>query len=229
LKSKLLSVSRTNLLYLPEIRNNATDGIAQNSSNNIVSIAVDQSTVDALKDSGGNLLAGIIDSAELDRNTTDKRRLLFDQGIVSNALGAIGKVALDADLVETQYIVEIDNRLGYLADPTTGAQATPSFIDDDNIASYYLSLTTNSSYFGSATLTDSSVISGPAGYRLSLLVGGSTNLNSSTYLFTQLGSTSQITPIASAVDLYHIDTTIRITGATTGFRVDIPIRFLKQQ
>jgi len=229
LKSKLLSVSRTNLLYLPEIRNNATDGIAQNSSNNIVSIAVDQSTVDALKDSGGNLLAGIIDSAELDRNTTDKRRLLFDQGIVSNALGAIGKVALDADLVETQYIVEIDNRLGYLADPTTGAQATPSFIDDDNIASYYLSLTTNSSYFGSATLTDSSVISGPAGYRLSVLVGGSTNLNSSTYLFTQLGSTSQITPIASAVDLYHIDTTIRITGATTGFRVDIPIRFLKQQ
>lgn len=229
LKSKLLSVSRTNLLYLPEIRNNATDGIAQNSSNNIVSIAVDQSTVDALKDSSGNLLAGIIDSAELDRNTTDKRRLLFDQGIVSNALGAIGKVALDADLVETQYIVEIDNRLGYLADPTTGAQATPSFIDDDNIASYYLSLTTNSSYFGSATLTDSSVISGPAGYRLSLLVGGSTNLNSSTYLFTQLGSTSQITPIASAVDLYHIDTTIRITGATTGFRVDIPIRFLKQQ
>jgi hypothetical protein len=102
LKSKLLSVSRTNLLYLPEIRNNATDGIAQNSSNNIVSIAVDQSTVDALKDSSGNLLAGIIDSAELNRNTTDKKRLLFDQGIVSNALGAIGKVALDADLVETQ-------------------------------------------------------------------------------------------------------------------------------
>jgi len=229
LKSKLLSVSRTNLLYLPEIRNNATDGIAQNSSNNIVSVAVDQSTVDALKDSSGNLLAGIIDSAELDRNTTDKKRLLFDQGIVSNALGATGKVALDADLVETQYIVEIDNRLGFLADPTTGAQATPSFIDDDNIASYYLSLTTNSTYFSIAPLQSSAVLSGPAGYRLSLLVGGSTNLNSSTYLFTQLGSTSQITPIASAVDLYHIDTTIRVTGATTGFRVDIPIRFLKQQ
>ena len=229
LKSKLLSVSRTNLLYLPEIRNNDTDGIAQNSSNNIVSVAVDQSTVDDLKDSSGNLLAGIIDSAELDRNTTDKRRLLFDQGIVSNALGAIGKVALDADLVETQYIIEIDNRLGYLADPTTGAQATPSFIDDDNIASYYLSLTTNSSYFSSATLTESSVISGPAGYRLSLLVGASTNLNSSTYLFTQLGSTSTLTPISDTVNLFHIDTTIRITGATTGFRVDIPIRFLKQQ
>ena len=36
MKSKLLSISRTNLLYLPEVRNNSTDGIAANSSNNVV-------------------------------------------------------------------------------------------------------------------------------------------------------------------------------------------------
>ena len=228
LKSKLMSISRTNLLYLPEIRNNDTDGIAANATTKLVSIAVDETTVDSLKASDGNLLAGIINGAELDKNKSDNRRLLMDQGIVSNAIGAIGKVALDADLVETQYIIEIDNRLGFLADPS-GGRATPSFIDDDNIASYYLSLTTNSSYFSNATLTDSAVLSGPAGYRLTLLVGPSTNLNSSTYLFTQLGSTSTITPISDEVQLYHIDTTIRITGATTGFRVDIPIRFLKKQ
>ena len=228
LKSKLMSISRTNLLYLPEIRNNATDGIAANSTTGLVSIAVDDSTVTDLKGSDGNLLAGIINGNELNRNTSDNRRLLMDQGIVSNAVGAIGKVDLDADLVETQYIIEIDNRLGFLADPS-GTRATPSFIDDDNIASYYLSLTTNPTYFSNATLIESAVLEGPAGYRLSLLVGASTNLNSSTYLFTQLGGTSQITPIASTVDLYHIDTTIRITGATTGFRVDIPIRFLKKQ
>ena len=228
LKSKLMSISRTNLLYLPEIRNNDTDGIAANATTKLVSIAVDETTVDNLKASDGNLLAGIINGSELDKNKSDNRRLLMDQGIVSNAIGAIGKVALDADLVETQYIIEIDNRLGFLADPS-GGRATPSFIDDDNIASYYLSLTTNSSYFSNATLTDSAVLSGPAGYRLTLLVGPSTNLNSSTYLFTQLGSTSAITPISDEVQLYHIDTTIRITGATTGFRVDIPIRFLKKQ
>ena len=108
-------------------------------------------------------------------------------------------------------------------------QATPSFIDDDNIASYYLSLTTNTTYFSNSTLDESSVLSGPAGYRLSLLVGASTNVNSSTFLFTQLGSTSTIDPGSAAVSLYHIDTTIRITGATTGFRVEIPIRFLKKQ
>ena len=224
LKSKLLSISRTNLLYLPEIRNNATEGIAPNTTNNIVSVAVDEATVTALQDSNGNLLGGIINGFELDQNNADTRRLLFDQGIVSNALGDTGKVALDADLVETQYIIEIDNRLGYLADPD-GNQATPSFVDDDNIASYFLSLTTNSQYFSDSTLTSSDVLAGPAGYRLRLLVGASTNLNSSTYLFTQLGSTSTI----GSTNLYHIDTTIRVTGATTGFRVDIPIRFLKQQ
>lgn len=224
LKSKLLSISRTNLLYLPEIRNNATEGIAPNTTNNIVSVAVDEATVTALQDSNSNLSGGIINGFELDQNNADTRRLLFDQGIVSNALGDTGKVALDADLVETQYIIEIDNRLGYLADPD-GNQATPSFVDDDNIASYFLSLTTNSQYFSDSTLTSSDVLAGPAGYRLRLLVGASTNLNSSTYLFTQLGSTSTI----GSTNLYHIDTTIRVTGATTGFRVDIPIRFLKQQ
>lgn len=224
LKSKLLSISRTNLLYLPEIRNNATEGIAPNTTNNIVSVAVDEATVTALQDSNSNLLGGIINGFELDQNNADTRRLLFDQGIVSNARGDTGKVALDADLVETQYIIEIDNRLGYLTDPA-GNKATPSFVDDDNIASYFLSLTTNSEYFSDSTLTSSDVLAGPAGYRLRLLVGASTNLNSSTYLFTQLGSTSTI----GSTNLFHIDTTIRVTGATTGFRVDIPIRFLKQQ
>ena len=228
MKSKLLSISRTNLLYLPEVRNNSTDGIAANSSNNVVSVAVDDSTVTALLDSNSNLLAGIINGVELAKNATDNRRLLFDQGMVSDALGKTGDVSLDADLVETQYIVEVDNRLGFLADPS-GNRATPSFIDDDNIASYYLSLTTNTTYFSNSTLDESSVLSGPAGYRLSLLVGASTNVNSSTYLFTQLGSTSTIDPGSGAVSLYHIDTTIRISGATTGFKVEIPIRLLKKQ
>jgi|2_EtaG_2_1085320.scaffolds.fasta_scaffold00173_4 hypothetical protein len=225
LKSKLLSISRTNLLYLPEIRNNSTDGIAPNTTNNIVTVAVDATTVDTLNGSENSLPAGIIDGSVLDSNATDNRRLLFDQGIVSNALGATGKVDLDSDLVETQYIIELDNRLGFLANPD-GTQATPSFIDDDNIASYYLSLTTNSDFFGSSKLGEngSPVIKGPAGYRLSFLVGPSTDLQSSTFLFTQLGGTSTL-----VAAVYHIDTTVRITGATTGYRVDLPIRFVKKQ
>lgn len=231
LKSKLLSISRTNLLYLPIIKNNTSAGIAANTTlNDIVSISSDESTNDALEaSSAANVsdvqsLAGLIDGTELSNNSADNKRIIFDQGIESDALGAGNKVSLDADLTETQYIIEIDNRLGFLADPS-GNQATPSFIDDDNIASYFLSTTTNQEYFEDlgGTTNSAGTLDGPVGFRLKLLIGPSQNLASSTYLFTQLGSTSTI----GSDSFNHIDTTIRVTGATTGYRVDLPIRFLK--
>ena len=218
LKSKLLSISRTNLLYLPVVRRNTTVGVANNATTLVPTILVDQNTVDttAITDTGA-----YINGYNLAQTATP---LVFDQGIESNAIGNGNDIDLDADLVETQYIVEIDNRLGFLADDG-GVQATPSFIDDDNIASYYVSTTTNSNFFGNAGRNMSGdVILGPRGTRLKLLVGPSVDLVSSAFLFTQLGGTSTL---GSAV--YHIDTTIRITGATTGYRVDIPIRFVKKQ
>ena len=218
LKSKLLSISRTNLLYLPVIRRNTTVGVANNTTTKVPTILVDQNTVDttAITDTGD-----YINGYNLTQTASP---LVFDQGIESNAIGNGNDIDLDADLVETQYIVEIDNRLGFLADDG-GVQATPSFIDDDNIASYYLSTTTNNNFFGNAGRNMSGdVILGPRGTRLKLLVGPSVDLVSSAFLFTQLGGTSTL---GSAV--YHIDTTIRITGATTGYRVDIPIRLIKKQ
>ena len=69
------------------------------------------------------------------------------------------------------------------------------------------------------------MLAGPRGTRLAFLIGASQNLATSTYLFTQIGSTSTFGAAADSVR--HIDTTIRITGATTGYRVEIPIRFIK--
>ena len=230
LKSKLLSISRTNLLYLPEIKFDSSEAkgalAGTATTNNILSVAVDETTVNSLKVSG-NLISGVIDGDDL--TTMQGSSINFDQGIAGEGLGASGaNNPLEADLIETQYIIEIDDRLGYLVDPN-GNQATPSFIDDDNIASYYLSVTTNANYFSNGLITTSAVLDGPLGYKLSFLIGPSLNLQGSTYLFTQLGSTSQIDPGSGDVDLYHIDTTVRVTGATTGYRVDLPIRFLKQQ
>ena len=99
-----------------------------------------------------------------------------------------------------------------------------SFIDDDNIASYYLSTTTNTAFFGdSGTNMSGDVIKGPRGSRLKFLIGPSQDLASSTYLFGQIGGSSTF-----GVAVNHIDSTIRITGATTGYRVDLPIRFIKK-
>jgi len=223
LKSKLLSISRTNLLYLPVMLKNTLSGKLKNTGGdcNSLIVLVDKTTRDQFESNTPYLRGDLL----TDDTSTP---ILIDQGIANNAIGNGDDVALDADLVETQYIIEIDNRLGYLADPTTATAATPSFVDDDNIASYYISTTTNTNFFPSGqqgTAMSGDMLAGPRGSRLALLVGPSTNLATSTYLFTQLGSTSTGPDAATAVK--HIDTTIRITGATTGYRVDLPIRFIK--
>ena len=147
----------------------------------------------------------------------------MDQGIQSNEIGNGDDVALDADLIETQFIIEVDNRLGKIWDPKGAAQATPSFIDDDNIASYYFTVSTNPTFVGSYNSEE--VVAGPRGNRLSLLVGPTLDLQGSTYLFTQLGTTSTL----NGVDIYQIDTNIRISGATSGYRIDVPVRFVKKK
>ena len=112
-------------------------------------------------------------------------------------------------------------------DPGGGDNLDYSFLDDDNIASYSVSL-------GSSTVTplgggSNSPIQGPRGTRLSFRIKPSVELNSSTYLFSLLGTTESITFAgAVATDFRRINSTVRVTGATTGYRIDIPITFLKK-
>ena len=220
LKSKLVTISRTNLLYLPQIINNTVVGLASHPTNNILTVLVDQTTVDDTAISG--ISTEYINGYRL---VDTKSPIIMDQGIKSNAIGDGSSVVLDADLVETQFMIEIDNRFGKIWDHVGASQATPSFVDDDNVATYYLSKGTNGAYFGkSGTSMSDEVIAGPRGNRLHFLVGPSVDLNSSTYLFTQLGSTATL-----GAAVYQIDTTVRITGVTTGYRVDLPIRFVKKQ
>ena len=219
LKSKLITISRTNLLYLPQIINNPTVGLASNSTNNILTVLVDQATVE------DTAIAATGDFVNGYRIGDTKNPIVMDQGIKSNAIGDGSSVVLDADLTETQYMIEIDNRFGNIWDGAGSSQTTPSFIDDDNVATYYLSTSTDKTYFGkNGTSMSGEAIAGPRGTRLQFLVGPSVDLNSSTYLFTQLGSTATL-----GAAVYQIDTTVRITGVTTGYRVDLPIRFVKKQ
>lgn len=219
LKSKLVTISRTNLLYLPQIVNNTTVGLSSNAANNILTVLVDQTTVeDTTITATGDYVNGY-------RIGDTKNPIVMDQGIVSNAIGDGSSVVLDADLTETQFMIEIDNRFGIIWDGNGSTAATPSFVDDDNVATYYLSKSTNKTYFGkSGTSMSGEVLAGPRGNRLQFLVAPSVDLNSSTYLFTQLGTTATL-----GAAVYQIDTTVRITGVTTGYRVDLPIRFVKKQ
>ena len=131
-------------------------------------------------------------------------------------------------LTETSYIVKIDNRLGRLAD-STGTLASPDYIDDDNIAYYTVDLgDTFVKQITDDTTNPSQVIQGPRGTSLRFRIASSMDLNTSSYLFTQLGSTQTLDNRGGGTStVYYIDTNIRITGVKTGCMIDVPLRYIR--
>ena len=200
IKSKLLSVPRTNILYLPVIKTQqAAEGFTDYQFSGSYVVAVDANTV------------GPDTTNALKKNTffngfnlqVTQNPLGFDQGLDTPDIS--NSNMLDSDLVE----------------------APVSFIDDDNVATYYL---TGPNYIFNISDTQiGSTIAGPRGNRLKLKIMSSVELATSTYLFTRLGSTYTAEGASSATvaNVKFIDTTIRIMGLTTGYRLDIPIRFVK--
>jgi len=244
LKSKLLSVPRTNLLYLPVLKLQKKGGAAlfQNAvfnedADNFM-VLVDRDTVlDTTDDQAAS------SNGEIDGRDGTGAVIVVHQGLDTSEISH--RFEMDADLLETQYIVEMDNRLGSIVAQQAGPAATLSFVDDDNVASYFLSLGTDSSFVlgRDSSINDDTAtgdgtaypIEGPQGTRLVFSIRSSLELRTSTYLFTKLGQSvtdgSTITGMSarlSTASYYYIDSNIRVTGATTGYRIDIPVRFIKK-
>jgi hypothetical protein len=262
LNHKLVSYSRDDLLYLPVIKNN-----------DVVSQTVEKNTT-AFTDipTGGYLIAANYTTANPDTyktsatNTSPFRTFIglirgnrtfatagqficLDQGIDNTDL-AVEKMTNADSLKETQYLVEMDNRLGQILSMDGQSVARPSFVDDDNIASYYFSLNSNAAHFASpdgvapgvAEFNTSQNQDSPAdtfsvigdtnggryGTRLAFRILATENLQTSNVLFTKLGGTTAANYVNSNATFNYIDSTIRVTGFTTGYRVDIPVRYLKQ-
>ena len=223
MKSKLLSIPKTNLLYLPIMLLNETDGATRDSNNatNMYVVCADEDTDDIFDDEDpANKLGVFLQS------TGEQKVISVDQGLNTDAISK--DFQIDPTLQETHYIVEMDNRLGFIVDPA-GNQQAYSYLDDDNVASYNFS--SDSPLVSFLNKNSSSPLAGPRGSRLSFRVKPSIEVNSSTYLFTLLGSTGTWTEVTAgtANSIYLIDSTVRVTGATTGYRIDIPIRFIKKQ
>jgi len=219
MKSKLVTIPRNNILYMPVLEVNNDQENALNTGINMYVVAVDETTEEATVGSDLPFLYG--------ENYTSGKSLRVDQGIDSAAISR--KFKLETDLVETQYIIEIDNRLGTIVSQT-GPAASIAYIDDDNIASYRLTLGTDNSYVStnSSTAVAGEVIAGPRGTTLKFSLQSSIELNSSVYLFDQIGSGATTTTFAGATGTFQfIDTTVRIQGATTGAQIDLPVRFIK--
>jgi len=208
MKSKLITITRTNVLYLPIIKfNNNGTGYQLNQvatlASGLIAAAVDKDTRDALGSDGS---LGIAYDAFDPKNAL--KPLILNQGLDTTAISK--DAAIPPDLNETQYTIEMDNRLITLTD-SSGLDATPSFIDDDSIASYSVSEATFVTDSTGDT-GDSNAIAGPRGSTLTIGLRSTIDLQSSTYLFTTLGGTVST--------YYFVDTNIRISGQTTGYRGD---------
>jgi hypothetical protein len=231
LNSKLISISRTNLLYLPSIVLNEVFGgggsiagssTARNQDINMFYVAADDETLTALAS-----VTGVLDGVD----GSGGNYIRIDQGLDTDEVTPARE--LDSDLVETQYMIELDTRLGEVLSEDGETLATISFIDDDQIASYYLSLGTDTKFVGEINNTKKigdgapgMVIAGPRGTFLNLKIQASLDLNTSEYLFEQFGTSGTISG-ASGTYLF-IDSNIRVTGVTTGNRIDVPVRFVKK-
>lgn len=229
LKSKLLTLTNNNLLYLPVIKMNtndtnalptAADGIASGSH----AVLVDSPTVVQFETTTPIPDKRYINGYQGPTNDSNSKYIRLDQGLdteeISNAFN------LDAELTENQYIVEIDNRLGSLIDKD-GVTVNPSFIDDDNIASYYLSSSPFVTNLPAAIENDPDTLSslaGPPGTKLEFSILASLSLKTSTFLFDQIGNSSTY----EGQSFKYIDTSVRVNGATTGYRIDVPVRFIKK-
>ena len=228
LKHRLISIPRTNLLYLPVIKINDKEAPQRDDTKAHI-VCVDKETEDDAAVVGGIKKPGTL----FGENPKSGDFIRIDQGIDTTEIPP--SFNLDSDLVETQYIIQIDNRFGNLVSKTAN-RAKVSFIDDDNVASYYLSLGTDQEYVSEnterETATGSQVITGPRGTLLQFKIQSSIELNSSTYLFEKLGNLTAAASaqpvLASGGTAYYIDSIVRVIGATTGFSIDIPVRFVKK-
>ena len=231
MKSKLVSIPRNNLLYLPVLKLNEifdTTATAKHTSGNFL-IAVDSDTETELAvNTSGDAVAGILFGENPGSNGN---RIRVDQGLDTSAISP-GR-NLDPLLLETQYLIEMDNRLGYIVSNEDATRASISFVDDDNIASYYLSRGTDREYVGmikdTTEASGTQIISGPRGTRLVMKVGSSLELNTSDFLFDTIGTSETISTSKTASQNFKtIKSNIRVTGVNTGYRIDIPVKFCKK-
>jgi len=237
MKSKLISLTNNNLLYLPVMIINDNHGLLTAPHQGTLGsgsflVMVDADTVTKQNSNIINFPSkGTLDGVTTGFGGSTLSFIRIDQGLHTIEVSAVNQ--LDQSLREDQFIVEMDHRLGKLH-ATAGSEQTFSFVDDDQIASYFVSgdpmvTLLDTGVIGVDDGLQNEIILGPRGNSLKFKIKSSTNLESNTYLFEQIGGlvTCPASSGPTNETYYYIDATVRVVGATTGYRIDIPIRYIK--
>lgn len=246
MKTKLISINRNNILYMPLFRvNDLRDKTKKFTGFDGFYLLADESTRTAV---GTSPKEGVLDGTGHVSYNDKGRHISVEQGMDTGGEPPI-TADLPDDLVETAFLVRVDHRLLRLKGYNGVGYDTKSnsFVDDDAIASYYIGLEdTSVEPAGTRTfvtadgnldanLTALEKFDGPIGTRLRIALETSTSVKQSTALFTELGTT----PSSGALDLNttagdditthsYIDTVVNVVGVTTGYSIDIPVRIIKK-
>jgi len=236
MKTRLQTYTNLELLFLPVMRLNEAmsinDRVDGTSSNGAFVVAVDAATEDGNAGSSDTGVAvtgdGKVRQGFMLGESIGGAIIKVDQGLDTTEISP--KRRLDDDLKETSYILQIDNRLGKLVD-TQGTLAAFDYIDDDNIAYYTVDLgDTFVSEITVDTKDPKEVIRGPRGSRVEFRIQSSMDLNTSSFLFEQLGGTTTLADTSGATpsnNCLFIDSNVRLTGVKTGVMIDIPVRYVR--
>ena len=231
MKSRLISYTSNDLLFLPVIQgfNDGDSGVFSTFNSHVV--LVDSTTIDALTTNASALTTGLLNGFEPGKGVNT---IAADQGLDTEELG--NQEAIDPQLVESQFFVQIDNRLGSIVPAISAVDSTeytPVSIDDDNIATYIFTADGDSEAVLPIDAGAASSIVGPRGNRIKFKIQASLDLKTNTFLFTQLGTGGASNIVNGsktllAANYRFIDSTVRISGVSTGYTLDLPVRFVKK-
>jgi len=175
---------------------------------------------------GSGLPNGFINGVTPVEAATD--RITVDQGLDTTKLSF--QTIVDQDLNEDTFLLQVDDRLLKVVSPG-GVQATESFIDTDNIATYVLSNQGTVVYFtdgasGQSAQFGQSPIKGPRGSIFKVSFSAAPTVASSDYFFDQFGQTKS-SYFPDGTNAKVIDATIRLRGNKTGITLEIPVRVVR--
>tara|TARA_Y100000593_G_C4313346_1_gene339511 strand:+ start:468 stop:1424 length:957 start_codon:yes stop_codon:yes gene_type:complete len=238
MKYKLLTINNRELLHLPVLRLNEenTESTRMNSAvggatgENQFGVVVNETTRIANPNDSttfpNSKASGVMDGVV--PTNSNNTSIIIDQGLVDTVENT-GQ--LPHSLIDSAYLIEIDDRLGSIVSAHNDENSTisqeASFIDDDNIATYFVSSADFVTPLANLNQGGASPIDGRKGTRLKFRIRSHVDLADGNVLFNKIGKTVSMGSGAKATDMRTIDTTVRVTGAVTGRRIDIPVRFFK--
>lgn len=235
MKSRLISITDTGLLYLPVIKEYISDQRSARHSSGAFLVAVDDKTQRTTPFLPGTAGAGVGKSLSsqptigvlsgLDPQNGLPGMIVLHQGIDNTARGK--GTDLSAILTEDQYIIQIDGRFGSIVnengDPVTTGETSVVTQDDDGFVFYTVSRNGTSGIVGALGGNDDSPIAGSRGTKLTFKIKASDILTDNQSYFDRFGFAAVVETKSCKV----IDTMVRVSGVKTGYSIDVPVRFVK--